>query len=157
MPDACPRCQTENRGVARFCGSCGLTLEPGVGGSHEAGRVRHPRPAELPPGFIPCGDAAQLYFRWESSLGGDALIGTEGLKVTLFNAGYALEQAVFSVRGEGRDGAVVLEQEYTLESLPRGREVAIEVPSYELSEPMRVLKVALVSAQFDAEGASDDA
>lgn len=148
MQDACPRCHSENREGARFCANCGLSLEPGIDGSHEPGRVRHPNPAEMPAGMNPVEDAAQIYYRSESSLGGDALIGTEGFSVAIFNAGYALREVTFDVRGAGRDGKDVLVHKYAVQSLPRGASATIEVPSYDLSEPVRVLRIALASAEF---------
>ena len=149
MRTDCPRCRFQNRPPAKFCASCGLSLAPGVDGSHDPGRVAQPQPAAPPAGFNPCANAAQLYFSWESSLGGSTLIGTEGLQVSLFNAGYGLVEATLSLRGEGRDSAIVLEREYSVEQLPRGQIVTLEVPSYDLGGPLRVLRATLVAARFD--------
>jgi len=151
MVSDCPRCRRPNRKGARFCAACGLSLAPGIDGSHSPGRIAHPRPAAPPAGFNPCADAAQLYYAWESSLGGSALIGTEGLVVSFFNAGYGLCDAVVALRGEGRDAVVVLERSYDIPHLPQGKAVTLEVPSYDLAGPLRVLRAALVAAQFDDE------
>jgi len=97
---------------------------------------------------MPCEDAADLYYRWESSLGGAALIGTEGVNVIVFNAGYPLREVVFDVRGQGEDGQELFAVERTVEELPQGKQVSLEIPSYELPAPMRSLKVSLVSAGF---------
>jgi hypothetical protein len=148
MKDACPRCRAASRESARFCANCGLSLEPGIDGSDSPGRIRHPNPADVPAGMNPVEEAAQIYYRSESSLGGATLIGTEGLCVAIFNAGYALRHATFAVRGTGRDGRDVLSHEYAVDSLPRGGSATIEVPSYDLSEPVRVLRIALASAEF---------
>lgn len=144
----CPRCQAANRDTARFCAECGMALEAGVDGTHRAGRVRHPRPAAVPAGMVPVEQAAQLYAAWESALGGPALIGTEGLRVTVFNAGYALEDVTLRVTGCGRDSQTAFSQDCEIADLPHGGQVQIEIPSYDLAEPVRTLRVVLVAAGF---------
>ena len=151
MEKQCPRCQASNRKVARFCARCGLALEVGVDGTRRAGRVRHPRPVAVPEGCSPCRDAADLHYRTESSLGGETLIATEGLNVLVFNAGYSLREVVFNVSGEGRDGQELFAVERTVEELPQGKQVPLEVPSYELPAPLKTLRVSLMSAEFTPE------
>jgi hypothetical protein len=148
MEAACPRCHTANRDISRFCARCGLSLAVGVDGTRRPGRVRHPRPTPVPPGYLPCDGAADLHYRMESSLGGKALIGTEGVNVVVLNAGYALREVVLCVRGQGEAGRELFSVERTLDEVPQGQEVSLEVPSYELPAPLRELKLALVSAEF---------
>lgn len=144
----CPRCGATNRDIARFCARCALALAPGVDGTQRAGRIRHPRPATVPDGYSPCGEAADLHYRMESSLGGNVLIGTEGVNVVVFNAGYSLREVVLCARGEGNSGRELFSIERAVAALPQGKEVTIEIPSYELSAPLRELKLGLVSAEF---------
>jgi hypothetical protein len=148
MDSACPRCETVNSKIARFCARCGLSLDVGVDGSRGAGRVRHPRPTTVPPDYLPCDQAADLYYRSESSLGGAALIATEGISVLVFNSGYPLREVVLEVRGRGDGGRELFSVERTVDDLPQCKEVALEIPSYELPAPLRMLAVSLVSAEF---------
>ena len=148
MQTECPRCHAPNRDIARFCARCGLSLEMGVNGTQQAGRIRHPRPAAAPAGYLPCHDAVNLYYRSESSLGGAVLINTEGVNVVVFNGGYPLRELVLKVRGEGKDGKELFTVEHTVEDLPQAKEVSLEIPSYELPAPMQSLQVSLVSAEF---------
>lgn len=143
-PRSCPRCGAANLAVARYCAQCGLTL--GAGGA--PGRIPHPDPAHTPPGFIPCEDSSHLYFRSESAHGGPALIDTEGVRVTIFNAGFSLREVQFEVAGEGRDGAKLFAESFTAEQLPQGASTVLEIPSYLVSEPLRRLRVRLVAAAF---------
>jgi hypothetical protein len=151
MEMECPRCHAPNRDVARFCARCGLILEAGLDGTRRAGRIRHPQPVPVPDGCVPCRDAADLYYRSESSLGGQTLLGTEGVNILVFNSGYPLREVVFGVRGEGKDGRELFAVERTVTELPQGKEVALEIPSYELPAPLGMLRVSLVSAEFRAD------
>ena len=148
---ACPRCDRANRGEARFCAHCGLPLFDEHGGPVRGGRLRHPYPEPPPAGFEPCADAVELYWRSESSFGGQRLIGTEGIGVKLFNGGYPLKEATFLIRGQDRNGREVFAGEFDARVLPRGREVTIEVPSYELPDSIRSVRVSLKSAAFAVE------
>jgi len=148
METVCPRCQKPNRPVARFCANCGMVLDTELHAHSGPGRVPHPHPQPVPPDFVPVADAAQLYFRWESALGGQQLIGTEGVSVRLFNGGYGLRDVELIVSGEGRDGVELFRVEQVVEELPAGATVSFEVPSYQVPAPMRVLRVALKSAAF---------
>lgn len=147
----CPRCRADNRPAARFCARCGLSLSPGPGGSLAPGRVRHPDALPAPAGFRPCGDAANLYFRWESAWGGSTLLGTESIAVTLFNGGYALEAVVLTLEGRDETGGQLFAVEHTVEDLPAGKQVNVEIPSYEIPAPAKELMVSLVSAEFAAD------
>jgi hypothetical protein len=140
-----------NREIARFCARCGLSLELGVNGTRRPGRIRHPRPAVVPDGYLPCGSAADLYYRSESSLGGEALLDTEGVNVAVFNAGYPLSEVVFEVQGQGEQGQELFTVERRADELPQGKESWLEIPSYELPAPLRALKVTLLSAEFRLE------
>jgi hypothetical protein len=151
MERACPRCKRVNRAVARFCAHCGLALAAGLDGSCEAGRIRHPQPLTPAEGFEPCQQAADLYFRREAAWGGQPLLGTESVGVILFNAGYPLQEVVLELRGEDEKGKRLFAVEQTVELLPRGEEVGVEVPSYELPAPLRALSVSLLSAEFGPE------
>ena len=113
-----------------------------------AGRIRHPEPLPTPEKFEPCDDAADLSFRCESAWGGQRLLGTEGVSVVLFNGGYPLMDVALKVSGEDKTGREVCLVDYALKDLPRGRELTIEVPSYEFPEPVHTLRLSLVSAEF---------
>lgn len=148
MSTMCPRCKNESPPAARFCASCGLALDRSEQGAAGAGRVRHPQPAAVPPGAIPVEDATQLYFTYESALGGNDLSGTEGLRVRVANVGYPLQDLQFEIRGIGRDGANVLRRVYEVPRLGQDASAEIEVPSYDITAPLRILHVKLVGAQF---------
>ncbi len=120
-------------------------------GTRRAGRIRHPRPAAVPNGCAPCRNAADLYYRSESSLGGEVLLGTEGVNVVVFNAGYPLSEAVFEVRGQGENGRELFTVERRVAELAQGKEVWLEIPSYELPAPLQALKITLLSAEFRPE------
>ena len=148
MQNVCPRCHSPNRPAARYCGRCGLGLDSGIEGTRAAGRVKQAQSLPVPADYVPVADSAHLYYRWESSLGGGPLIGTEGLLVTIFNAGYPLRDAIVTLTGLGRDSELVFIVDETVRELPRGGKATVEVPSYMLSEPMRTLGAALRSAEF---------
>jgi hypothetical protein len=148
MEIQCPRCHASNRSIARFCARCGLALEVGVDGTCRAGRIRHPQPLTPAGDYRLCVAAAYLYYRSESALGGEALLGTEGVSVFMFNGGYPLRDVVLELHGEGKDGKALLAMEQTLAELPRGEEVSFEIPSYELAAPLARLVITLASAEF---------
>jgi len=112
------------------------------------GRVPHPSPLTAPPGFHRCEGAADLFFHTEASGGGSVLLGTEGFDVTVFNGGYPLASVVLKVDGRSADEQPLFSVELSSERLPRGEQVILEVPSYEISEPASDLSVALVSAEY---------
>lgn len=148
MDSVCPRCHTTNRAAARFCAQCGVSLAVGVDGTRRAGRVRDANPLAPPPGFVPVEGAANLSYGWESAFGGEPLLGTEGVQITIFNAGYSLQDVRLEVRGEGRDGVEVFAIEHDLPDLRRGARAEFEVGSYMIQSPLRVVRVALISAEF---------
>ena len=148
MDLTCPRCHESNRSEARFCAHCGLLLESADGGPLGPGSVRHPDPLPVPEGFEPCDDTVNLHFRWESAWGGTRLLGTEGMAVALFNGGYPLQTVVLAIRGADKTGRELFALEHPVDEAPRGREVSIEVPSYELPGPVHKVRVSLVSAEF---------
>lgn len=151
MPCTCPRCDRRNPDEALYCASCGLPQRAWDGGPPVAGRVRHPEPRAAPDGFQRVGDALDLYYRVGSAWGGRRLLDTENIGIAVFNAGFALENAVLAVRGENAAGRAVFDVELTAAALPRGAETLVEVPSYEISEPPVQVRAALVAADFAAE------
>ena len=153
MQSRCPRCEHENRPIARFCGRCGLSLAVGVDGTRWPGRVAHPQPRPVPDGFQRCEQTPDLYVQCRSAFGGQALLGTEGLRIRIFNAGYALAHVTLHLRGVDRAGGVCLDVRPTLERLPRGESVEIEVPSYEIHAPLDALRVLLEHAEYADERA----
>ena len=148
MDERCPRCRQTNLNVARFCGQCGLSLEPGVEGKREAGRVRHPDPLVIPDGCERIINAADVYYRTESAWGGRRLSGTENIGVILYNVGYPLREVVLMVRGYDGEGSELFAVEQVVDELPRGDRVTVEIASYEIPSPPERLSVALVSAEF---------
>jgi hypothetical protein len=149
--NTCPRCRDISRPDARFCARCGLLLADSDGRAARPGRIEHPSSIMAGDGFRACADAADLYFRWESAWGGAMLSGTESVKLELFNGGYPLMAAELEINGVDGDGRQVLCTRQTVDHLPRGRHVCIEVPSYELPAPVTDLCVSLVTAEFGQE------
>lgn len=139
----CQRCGTAQASAARYCAQCGLPVIDAP-----PGRVPHPRPQPIPPDFVPCEDAAHLYFRTESTLGGQPLLETEGLRVQIFNAGFDLADARFAIRGLGQDNRPIFAIEGEIDVLAQGAARPIDVPSYEMNDPVRVVHVRLVRAEF---------
>lgn len=152
MDALCPRCGAPVRKVARFCARCGLRLERGPDGYLDAGRVPHPHPVPPPPNWRAVRQAADLHFRWESAWGGEPILGTEGLAVMLLNGGYPLRNAEIEVVGYDGEGCERFKVKAQAYELPRGRDVRVEVPSYELPNCVcRELTVTLLSAEFGSE------
>lgn len=141
----CPRCGSASPSVGHFCPQCGLALDAT---SASVGRAPHPNPVAIPDGYRPCQRAFDLHFRTQSAWGGTRLLGTENVGLSLFNAGYPLQTVVLNVEGLDESGQVLFSVEEAIESLPRGREVEIEIPSYEITEPAREISVTLVSAEY---------
>ncbi len=143
----CSQCGASNVDVARFCARCGgsMSVDP-----QRCGRVPHPSPLTAPPDFRRCEEAADLCYQVEASGGGSVLLGTEGFDVTVFNGGYPLESVVLKVDGLDAQGQSVFSVELSSDRLPRGEEVTLELPSYEISEPASDLLVALVSAEYSS-------
>jgi len=149
MEPRCPRCQTANVSVARFCGRCGLSLTAGGGGHAGPGRVRHPRPVAPPDGFVAILGAEHLDYHWGSAWGDRFLLGTEGIAVALFNGAYPLREVVLDLRGQDAEGKELFVVEERVEELPVGRQVKVQIPSYELPNPVAAMTVRLASAEFD--------
>jgi hypothetical protein len=147
----CPRCHTPNRPVALFCSQCGLPLKGADGELLAPGLVPHPEPLPAPAGLEPCAEAVNLFFRWESAWGGAMLAGTESVGIALFNGGYALASAAFRIRGEDAQGREIFSVEREAALLPRGKETGLEVPSYEMPNPVHRVYVSLTRAEFASE------
>jgi hypothetical protein len=92
-----------------------------------------------------------LYWRSESSLGGEALIATEGVSVSVFNAGYALRDVTMRLSGAGDQNRELFDIERSISELYHGGAAVVEIPSYEVPAPLRHLKVSLESAEFGQE------
>jgi hypothetical protein len=148
MSSACPRCGTAGPPAARFCSRCGLLLHGADGELVQAGRAAHPEPLDVPDGMQPIPGTEALFWRWEAAGGGQRLLGTEPLDVAMFNAGYALAAVQIRIVGMREDGAEVLRTERTCARLERGESCTLEVPSWELKDLVRALRVEFVSAEF---------
>ncbi len=144
----CPRCGVANPDVARFCRQCGLTLRRGTHGLLGAGHAPHPDPVDVPEDYQPIASAADLHFRWSSASGGAPLIGTETLSVDLFNAGYDLVDVALRIVGRDKDDKQACDLQREIELLPQGDVRSVELPSYELSAPLRAITVELIQAEF---------
>lgn len=141
----CGECGAGNLPVAHFCCQCGHPLDASP---RTVGRAPHPAPANVAAGYRKCDRAADLYFKIGSAWGGTRLLGTENLGITIFNAGYGLEQVEFWVTGVNAEGQGVFGCRQNLASMPRRAEVSFEVPSYEISEPPSDVRVELISAVY---------
>jgi hypothetical protein len=97
----------------------------------------------------PCDEAVDLYWAWESSWGGSMILGTEGIGITIFNAGYGLARASFEVTGLDERGEGVFRMELEVSGLSQGTKRTADIPSYELKQPAAELKVRLLSAEFE--------
>jgi hypothetical protein len=148
MPLSCARCGTGNPDVARYCRNCGLPLRNPDGAAPVAGRAPHPQPLPAPPEYQPVTAATDLYFRSEAAGGGQPLLGTETLVLRVFNGGHDLAHVVLHVSGLDPAGSTLFGLHRELEELPRGRTVPVEIPSWELPEPISNLTTKLVSAEF---------
>lgn len=148
MNTSCPRCQTSIRGEARFCAKCGLPLTTEDGVISRAGYIRHRYPIPPSPGYEAFESGIDLYYRFESAWGGQRLLDTEGIGLVLLNGGYGLQDVVVRVEGRNASGRTLFDGEYAVPELPRGKETTVEVPSYDVPEPVGALFVSLVSASF---------
>lgn len=75
-------------------------------------------------------------------------MGTEGIAVMVTSAGYALEEVVLEVKGLDGGGNELFAVQKSVEELPRGREVRVEVPSYDVPADPKELTVTLVSGEL---------
>jgi hypothetical protein len=147
MNQKCPRCNSPNAELARYCSQCGMWLPRGDA-SRLAGRVNHPAPLPAPGDFQAIPGAADLCYHAESEFGGAPLLGTESLRLMVFNGGYGLRNVVFDLRIVNRDGQPAVSLLREVESLPRGEERVLELPSYELPDRVANLSISLVSAEL---------
>ncbi len=149
MKRVCPRCNTSNRVVARYCRRCGLWLEPlAQGGSLPPGRWPHPAALPPPSGCAPIERSAQLWWRSESAFGGRTLLPTEGLRIALFNGGYTLEEVALEILGADQAGRQACRCTEQIERIEQGRLLTVELPSYEIQRPLRALRLRLLAARF---------
>lgn len=144
----CSNCQTRNQPAARYCRRCGQGFEEAAREPAASAPARHPTPLKPGPGFQPVEGMTDLYFEWHAAWGGAMLLGTETIAVVLFNGGYSLEEAVLRVRGFDTAKKCVFGLDIPVERLPRGKNVTIEIPSYEVSQPASALGVTLKSGRF---------
>lgn len=145
MDRTCRDCGARNLAMAQFCARCGSAIAVGPA---TVGRAPHPNPAPVPEGYRRCGQATDLYYRVGSAWGGSRLLGTENVGISLFNAGYPLENARLRVDGLDDSGKRLFSVEPSVEFLPQGEAVEVEIPSYEITEPAEELNVTLVSAEY---------
>ncbi len=144
--DPCPRCRRRNRGEARFCAGCGLSLASGVDGTCRPGRTRHPEPLAAPAGYERVSGAADLYYAQSSAWGGERLSPAENIGLTLFNAGYPLCRVELRISDAAGDGA--WEDVCETAELPRGVPVQIELASWRMPEGVQRVRVALKDAEY---------
>lgn len=120
---------------------------PGV--PRTAGRIRHPKRLAAPDGYQRCEHTEDLHYHWQSAWGDNAsFLGNEPIAVRLFNGGYTLETVELRVQGTDADGETVFDIVVPLSELPRGKEVNIEVPTYEVTRSPTSVTVTLASAEF---------
>lgn len=148
----CPGCRKMVPVTARFCPACGRPLRSADGVSPHPGRTRHPEPLAPPAGFQAVKDSADLYYRSEPVGGGQVLSGTEPLDVHLFNAGYALEGVLLTLRGWDKAGRPSLKEDWELESWRRGETIMRDIPSWAISEPLKRVELSLARCAFASEG-----
>lgn len=148
-PVVCAKCRSSQRRGARFCARCGAVLDPVEADLPPIVRMVHPRPLPCPAGMTACQGASDLYFRMESSWGGGMPLGSETLAIVLFNGGYPMEAALLEVTGVGGAEGRPFTVRHEVESLPRGEVVLVELPSYELPDDPRQLRVNLVMAMVE--------
>lgn len=147
----CPRCQTASPVSANYCRQCGLRLDCDGDAVRGAGTVRHPQPLAVLAGAHAVEGAADLYYTWGALGGHRPLLGTEPLVVSVTNVGYSLANVVLILRATDRSGRAVLETQRELPQLRRGQTIRLDVPSWELHDPLQDLHVTLQQAEFGVE------
>lgn len=147
----CPRCQTASPVSANYCRQCGLRLDRDGDAVRGAGTVRHPQPLTPPPGANAVAGASDLYYTWTALGGHRPLLGTEPLVVSVVNVGYGLANVVLLIRATDRQGRTVLETQRDLPQWQRGQTIRLDVPSWELHDPLQDLHVTLRQADFGIE------
>jgi hypothetical protein len=136
--------------MARFCPGCGLIL-PVDATSIFPGQVADPRALSVPSGFEPCAGAPDLFFAWESAFGGRALLGTEGIRIRVFNRGYSLANLQIRATGWADDESIVFDVQQAVDELGRGKMASVEIPSYELRSAASRVNLQLISAEFGSD------
>ena len=144
----CAHCGTSNPDVASFCRNCGAGLETVTATAPVPGETPHPDPVPPPKGYTRINWAANLYYGWEAAGGGEPLLGTEPIALTVFNGGYDLAQVALGVRGEDKTGRRLLTLQREIERWPRGQAVRLDIASYEMPDPVYALYVELLKAEF---------
>lgn len=147
----CPRCRHPSPSTANFCGHCGLRLIRDGAGVRGAGKVQHPEPLQPAVAAWTIDDAEHLHFRWQAVGGGKPLLGTEPLEVDVFNGGYDLVNVVLRIEGHDAAGKTLFGIEREIEQWLRGQSLTLQIPSWELPDPVSTLGVRLVWAEFGAE------
>ena len=142
----CPCCNGPIRAAARYCPRCGAACQP-MTVPEAAG---HPTPLPAPKGSSRCEGQGGVYFRWFSAWG-HAPLGAETMAVMLYNTGYDLRNVMLDIRGTGVHGEPRLTVRHEIEFFARGRELRIEVPSYEMNDEVKNLTVSIVSAEQSSE------
>lgn len=145
----CPRCKRPLAEAAKFCAFCGLAIGDASATELDAGCVEHPDPLAVADGYEPWQQSRDLYFKRQSAWGGTRLIGTEPIELTLWNSGYPLRDVTYEVRAANKHGGAPYVGTYELEHFPRGTEIVIEIPSWELPDAVHSVAVRLVRAEFD--------
>ena len=76
------------------------------------------------------------------------MLATEGFIIRVHNCGYSLCEVQIQIVGQGDGAKRLFEITRGIDDLPHSGEYTIEVPSYEVPAPVRLLKVTLLSAQY---------
>lgn len=143
----CDRCREPARPGAMYCPRCGDPLR--LAGM--AASARSPAPSSEAPGakgcsWRTCDNAADVQYRWGSAWGGQRLLGTENIEVTIINRGRPLRSVVVEVRGRSANGLLPVRMFQEIEELPRNREVRFELASYEMPDEIEELNLSIVSS-----------
>lgn len=117
--------------------------------------MTHPDPLATPAGYQAVVDARGLVFAWRSAWGERSLLGTEPVRIVVRNGGYPLRDVVLEIRAADSSGKNVYHATHEVAQLPRGVDVAIDIPSYDIAEPVQQFSVRLASAAFDWSPQSD--
>jgi hypothetical protein len=144
-----PRARDANRIDVRnlaFVPVCGLMFRATAEGPLVAGKVQHPHPIPGPAGFSRCGEAIDLYFCCESAQGAPAA-GNGGGKRPAVQRRLPIGR---SIPGAGRSrsgGTAGAASRTDGPELPRGTELRVEIPSYEMSDEVAEVLVTLREAE----------
>ena len=146
MQRNCANCGAQGPEPAKYCGQCGHPLgdNPATGG-----RAAHPTPVPPPDGFEQCPDAPSLFVKTESSYGGQRLLGTEGINLHVWNAGYSLVDVRLRVEGIDETARAFKWTADAIKRIPRGQAVTVEVPSWVFENPVEQISIKLESADYE--------